>query len=259
MINQIDIEKSIHGDSWGKIHGGYFSNSENVKPLVNSILNILKRDSYDAVVDLGGGTGFLLSELMSQYDDQNMNWINLDCSDVQLTQSHNNKIKNVTGYVNSFKREEFVSEKTSVLWTMRSVLHYFGKNGLAHTLRYLRTQIKKGEFFIHQTASFKDAKDADCLNMLYKMMRTEKWYPTVEQLTSNLAETGWDVLSVQQAPPLPLFSTDLGRRYTLNQQNVDHIRSTIPDEFDVSEDVFRLFPEGFQANLFYYIFVCQAV
>jgi hypothetical protein len=61
---------------------------------------------------------------------------------------------------------------------MRSVLHYFGKDGLRPVLRHLRAQAKPGEYFIHQTASFERVRDANCLNNLYAMMRTQKWYPT---------------------------------------------------------------------------------
>jgi len=49
--------------------------------------------------------------------------------------------------------------------------------GLLPALLHLHSQARKGEIFLHQTASFEDKWDADCLNALYRHMNSDKWYP----------------------------------------------------------------------------------
>jgi len=144
------------------------------------------------------------------------------------------------------------------LFIMRSVLHYFGEEGLRPVLRHLRAQAKPGEYFIHQTASFRRQEDADCLNELYQMMRTQKWYPTVDFLCECLRAEGWQVLEVLPVLPLHLTCNDLMQRYHIDQKDVLHISDRLSINSPVSDEVFKKTDGGFCAFLHYWIYVCTA-
>jgi len=85
MNKQINREESVHGEKWGKLHGGYFSDPAIALPFVERARELLIESHADVVVDLGGGTGFLLSQLARQELCEGLTLVNLDCSDVQLT------------------------------------------------------------------------------------------------------------------------------------------------------------------------------
>jgi len=142
---------------------------------------------------------------------------------------------------------------------MRSVLHYVGEAGVLPLLRRIRGEARNGEFFVHQTASFDSGKDAACLNVLYGHMNTRKWYPTADVMRKSLADSGWRVTSVVPAPPLLLKSEDLARRYDLDAGAVARIRDAMATQFGEMHGVFRLKPAGFDANLHYKIFTCEAI
>jgi hypothetical protein len=99
---------------------------------------------------------------------------------------------------------------------MRSVLHYFGKDGLIPVLSHIRNQAKTGEVFIHQTACFESAIEAQCINVLYREMDTPKWYPSINELRESMAITSWQVIDICSAPPLKLWSVELRQRYELD-------------------------------------------
>ncbi|HRT06650.1 MAG TPA: hypothetical protein P5204_13225, partial [Kiritimatiellia bacterium] len=56
-------EQAVHGSSWGRVHGGYFSDTEVARPLVAAVRDVARETRPDRIVDLGGGTGFLLAQL----------------------------------------------------------------------------------------------------------------------------------------------------------------------------------------------------
>ena len=142
---------------------------------------------------------------------------------------------------------------------MRSVLHYFGENGITPLLRHLRDQAQEGEFFLHQSASFENEADAVCLNTLYKLMRTHKWYPTLNDLQKRLTESGWRVTVTTPAPSLLLTSDDLALRYALDTSDLVRIRDKMAEEFGKTNNVFRSKKSGFQVDLHYQIYTCVAV
>ena len=141
---------------------------------------------------------------------------------------------------------------------MRSVLHYFGEAGLLPVLLHLHSQARKGEIFLHQTASFEDKWDADCLNALYRHMNSDKWYPTACELESSMTKAGWHLTDMSAAPALLLTSDDLARRYALQMADVMRIRDVMAQEFGVQTSVFGVLPNGFWAKLHYRIYTCIA-
>ena len=194
MNDQIDIEKRFHGIVWNSVHDGYFSDPGIAGPLVEKVRIMARTSKADTIIDLGGGTGSLLSCIRAAGIGPDVSLLDLDDSPVQLDAARSAGFTLLRASVDSFSRHEIGSEGGRCLFVMRSVLHYFGKEGLRPVLRHILAQTRPGEYFIHQTASFRRQEDANCANTLYKMMGTKKWYPTVAFLRKCLREEGWKVL-----------------------------------------------------------------
>jgi hypothetical protein len=258
MQDAIGIEKVIHGQPWGAVHNGYFSDPAVARALVKAILDVQAMAPADVIVDLGGGTGFLLSQLVAQGLGTNAAMINVDCSEAQLEGSEKDGIAAVHLPITDFTRSRVARDDQRLCLAMRSVLHYFGVDGLDPLLAHLRAQVKSGEHFVHQSAAFDDEQDAACLNSLYRHMRTRKWYPTVREMEQRLAKAGWRVAGTRPAPTLVLDSGDLAHRYALDAGDVARIGDTMLDEFGGGSPVFRRTDAGFSADLHYRIFICVA-
>lgn len=258
MDESVSKEICLHGPKWGSLHGGYFSDVVIARPLVEKIIEALTHSRPEAVVDLGGGTGFLLSQLVGRGVVAGMKLVNLDCSDVQLATASGQLIHCILASIADFRRKDIAPEKDRLLWIMRSALHYFGENGLLPALQYLRGQAREGEFFVHQTASFESERDADCLNFLYREMGSHKWYPTVNQLCRLMVRAGWHLIDVSPAPALPLTSEELDRRYHIGRNDIMRIRNEIAQQFGKVNGIFTPLPEGFCAHLHYRIYTCVA-
>ena len=167
----------------------------------------------------------MLHELIKRCLATGIRLVNLDVSQKQLNVKHHSRILSVRRSIAEFRRSDIDPGDKSVLFIMRSALHYFGKGGLMPLLRHLRSQMKHGEFFVHQTACFNSAGEARCLNRLYDSMGTGKWYPTSKQLCRFLKKAGWSIMSVEPAPALALTSEDLGRRYRVSKHRLAEIRN----------------------------------
>lgn len=251
-------EQTVHGFAWGHVHGGYFSDPEVARPLVAAIRAEWTQVRPDRIVDLGGGTGFLLSQLRAAGIGQATALVDLDGSAAQLALAQQTGITCVNGSVDRFRRDEVVPPGHRVIWMMRSVLHYAGKEGLTPLLEHLRTQMETGESWVHQTACFERQENADCLNAIYHKMRTGKWYPTVADLRTRLEATGWQVKSVLPAPVLHLEASELAQRYGVDVTDLSHIRKEMAAEWGEQNEALRMKPGEFQTDLHYRIFVCQA-
>lgn len=254
---EIGKEIGIHGGRWEKFHHGYFSDPAVSGPLIEVVVGAVEKIRPTAVIDLGGGTGYLLSELLKRKIDPSIRLFDLDCSPRQLKETRSERITGLCLSLEDFKREMIASDADRVLFLMRSVLHYFGKDGLKKILSYLRAQMKKGEYFIHQTACFDSTKGADCLNRIYAAMGTIKWYPTAAELIPRLEAAGWDVLGVAEAPPLRLTSNELGERYRLRKKRNQKIREEILETFGEIAGILERTAGGFIAYLPYKIFRCR--
>jgi hypothetical protein len=256
MKEQIKREESVHGKHWSSLHGGYFSDPVVAAPLVRKVQELADKSRADTIIDLGGGIGSVLSLLLAEGVDREVSLVNLDASDIQLGATTRTGLSCVHGSVDSFSRRDVGHEEGRFLFMMRSVLHYFGEEGLRPALRHLRAQTLPGEFFVHQTASFLRRQDADCLNDLYKIMRTKKWYPTVDFLCECLRAEGWHVLEVLPGLALPLTNEALMQRYDLSRTELMSISDQLSQNPFVSEDVFKKTDDGFCAFLHYWIYVC---
>lgn len=259
MCARTDPEQAVHGASWAQMHGGYFADPVIARPLVAAVHEIQARDRPDVVVDLGGGTGFLLVQLRACGAGKGTALVDLDCSPAQLQVARESGLAVVNGTMDSFRRVEVVPDGARAMYVMRSVLHYAGEAGLAPLLRHVRAQARPGEYWIHQTACFDADNDAACLNSLYRRMRTGKWYPTAVRLRALLHAAGWEVVSSAPAPVLQLGSGELALRYGLTAAEIESIRRDMVRDFGTDHPVFRSNGAGFTADLRYQIFVCRAL
>ena len=259
---EIKREHNIHGQAWQSMHGGYFSSLEVVKPLLTKIAETCRKNPVENVIDLGGGTGFLLSHVASVLADNgfNLGFIDIDLSEGQLNAVSDPKIKTLCSSIDSFCRDEILKQRESAMFISRSTLHYYGKDGLLPAINHILQEMHKGEFFIHQTACFIQRESKDLMNLIYEMMGTGKWYPTADELCEFLGKTGFEVCEVSNAPALPLSSYSLMERYGISSDRVKEIIKCIKKEFyPPAPDVVELHSEdSFTAYLHYRIFVCRA-
>jgi hypothetical protein len=146
MEDHIGTEKIVHGQHWGTLHGGYFSDPAIARPLIEAAKIILVKTRADVIVDLGGGTGFLLNQLASHKIGADVTMVNVDCSEAQLDLIDANSISSVYTSIGEFKRSTIENGQKRCFFLMRSVLHYLGENGVTPLLRHLRDQAGEGEF-----------------------------------------------------------------------------------------------------------------
>jgi hypothetical protein len=81
-------EYDVHGQAWDKIHGGYFSSPEIAGYFIREVEAALANDRPDILVDLGGGTGFVLGEIIRRNPHLATNFVNVDLSGKQLHHEH---------------------------------------------------------------------------------------------------------------------------------------------------------------------------
>ncbi len=251
-------EQTVHGSPWGRMHGGYFSDPAVAEPLVEAVREICAMVRPGVIVDLGGGTGFLLSRLRELGASGMARLVDLDASVAQLEEARAQRLTAIEGTVGGFRRRDIAVEGESVMWLMRSVLHYAGEEGLGPLLKHVRAQAAEGERWVHQTACFERGEDASCLNELYRRMRTGKWYPTVAGLRSCLERTEWRVEDIRPAAALPLESDELGMRYGIGPDELQTIGRDLAEAFGKPRGVLEGGPVGFRAHLHYRIWICVA-
>ncbi|MBF0606465.1 MAG: hypothetical protein HQL61_02790 [Magnetococcales bacterium] len=262
LLSSCNKELSFHGESWNSAHGGYFSDPAVTIPLIDKLTQTIHRTSPDVVADLGGGTGYVLQRLRQTLTDQNIRLVNVDTSEKQLQANPGSAILTLNRCLSDVKREDLIADNGSLLFVMRSVLHYFGAEGLLPLLKHLRLQIKPGEYFIHQTACFEDEQGKEIMNLIFSHFGVDKWFPTVAELTDILQGLGWAVRCVEHTDSLLLTSEELSRRYLLDAGDVEAIVSDVTTCYGDRPgvcDVFVRKETGFDAFLHYKVFECQAV
>ncbi len=257
---EVSRESQSHGAGWASLHGGYFSSAEVAAPFVDKILDAACGAEPDVVVDLGGGTGFVLSRFADTIGDVGgIDLVDLDLAEEQLEAVADPRIRRARGSLAGFSRADIADPEQLFMFITRSTLHYLGMGGARNAISHVVSQMRSGEFFIQQTACFDEPEDALAMNMVYQMMGTGKWYPTTRALVGMLLESGFSLESVDDAPVLELTSASLGKRYGFSEA---HARAIVESmrEFDVGVNgIFEETEEGFVARLFYKIFVCRKI
>ncbi len=255
----IQREGSSQGAQWSAVHHGYFGSEAIARPLVDAVLQAVDTASPTVLADLGGGTGFLLGEVLKQRPDMGVRLVNVDLSADQLCACCEPRLECLQGSASKLRREDLEVGEGRLMLLMRSVMHYFGCEGALKLLRHLRAQMLEGELFVHQTACFWLGPHRRCINLLYQRMATGKWYPLVGELEYLLNKAGWEMLQVVPGPPLELDSPSLATRYDLDNDAVQAIRDELLADFGPLPHVFEPHDVGFTAWLHYHIFTCRAV
>ena len=261
---EVSKEKSVHGNKWNKIHGGYFSSRKNADVLLKMLKIATEQFQPDVIVDLGAGTGTILHWLSEILDSTHPKLVAMDISDNQLAvikEKYCGKIIPVNDSFTNFKRDGIpqLSESTGI-FISRSTFHYVGENFFSRLIQHIRSQMKTGEHFIHQTASFSDKHNASLLNHLYKMMHSAKWYPSVKLMKQVFENNNFKVYNILPCTPLPLESSDLQIRYALNDNDIEQIKNTIENKYpDADSNVFISSSNSFTAYLHYFCMHCVAI
>lgn len=238
MSSATENEKGLYGREWDHVHHGYFSDPTVAAPLLEVLIETIYDARPSVVADLGGGTGFIIDRLLEQKGMNGITFVNVDTSSDQLRQILDRRIKCVPYPIEKVTRADLLWGEEPLLLCMRSVLHYFGREGLEPMLGHLRAQMRSGEFLIHQTACFRDHRDQGILNLLYEGMGTGKWYPSVGELTQALEKEGWVVRGVNPAPSLVLPRDELMERYRVSEEKMADIAREIEHGLGHSPAVF---------------------
>ncbi|MEW6359096.1 MAG: hypothetical protein AB1696_22370 [Planctomycetota bacterium] len=255
----VEREAGVQGSRWSTVHEGYFSNPDVAQPLVNAICRAMKDRAPTVLADLGGGTGFILHQVLAQNPCEGVRVEDVDISTRQLSEDHDPHVVNLAYSAADVTRANLCPRQDDrLMFTMRSLLHYFGHKGSRSLLRHLREQMKPGEVFVHQSACFEDAIGAKCLDRIYAMMKSDKWYTTVDDMAKVLKKEGWAVTKIEAAPPIHLTSADLADRYHLSDADVKAIRDDVASRYGTIPGVFDLTEDGFSSWGHYRIFTCTA-
>ena len=259
LEHEVDREEGCHGARWSTMHGGYFSDPQRAKILLDLVMDRSRQMNPDVIVDMGGGTGFLLDQLVQHGIAPQIRLVNLDLSDAQLEQISNPRIEPVQESIFTFSRSHLTQHDETMLCMTRSALHYAGIFGLYPWLEHVRKQLRDGEYFIHQSACFEKMEDSLFMSELYEHMQSEKWYPTIEALERAMRITGFVLEAVFPAPSLELTSSALAARYHISDQDMAEINEAMGREYGMLPGTFEPRPSGFISWLHYRVFVCRAV
>ncbi len=254
----ISKEMIVHGARFASIFDGYFSSPDIARPLVEAVRRAADASRPRVLADLGGGTGFVLSELL-RGGLQGVRLVNVEASTKQLAACSDGHIVHMPVSIDRVTRQELLpgDANEKLLLISRSVLHYFGRFGLDPLLRHIRGQLRTGEFFVHQSGAFERQRDADQINHLYARMDTGKWFFTADELKLRLGDSGFIVREVLPAPCLEMSSADLGERYGLSPEKMASIGQEIEQIFGKHE-IFARDGGEFKALLQSSIFSCEA-
>ena len=126
MSYNVKREAHVHGELWAKQAAGYFSDPNMVKDYVAAIMRVASNDKPSVIADLGGGTGFILEQLIEAGLTENVKLVNIDESDAQLAMCKDPRITPRKGAFQSFRRVDIMGETESLMLISPSVLQYGG-------------------------------------------------------------------------------------------------------------------------------------
>lgn len=252
-------ETAVHGERWAAQYGGYFSDPAVAAPFLEIIEEYARAKQPDVLVDLGGGTGFILTELIKRAKiPADLSLFDLDLSDRQLESLPNSRIRSLKNSILEFRRASVANEKRRLMLITRSTLHYAGIMGQAPTLRHIREQMKPGEIFINQTGCSSTPEEALLTDELLERMRSDKWMAPLGSLVELCEKAGFRVKRKAKAPDLWLDEPTLSDRYGINADEMTRIREKLMEGYKDSPHL-RMTPKGFVIIQEYRILACEAV
>lgn len=259
MSYEAKREAHVHGKLWEKAAAGYFSDKRIARDYVAAIMRAAYSSKPSAIVDLGGGTGFIFEQLIEAGLAENVKLVVLDASESQLAMCENPRITPMKGAFQSFRRADIMEGTGSMMLICRSVLQYAGIFGQKPWLNHARSQMKPGEWFVHQSGCSDDAEAALELDVLFELMGVDKWVPHREALARLLAQAGFEVKDDFPMPPAAMISEELAVRYGVAPETLARIESGLRRTCANRPDLFKAAPGGFTFNFPYRVFVCRAI
>jgi len=257
MIGNTQNEQKLYGKTWNTAFGGYFADPEIASPLVRAVIEAVEVSNPSVIADLGGGTGFLLSEIgRSLGSDRSPSLVCVDEAAAQLDDCPDG-ILTLNCPVESVERSQLTGEDDPLMMCMRSVLHYFGEDSLRPALAHLRSLLAPGEYFVNQDICLEDVGDQAVANLLYLRMNTGKWYPTVDGLVGALESEGFRVVSCAPATTLCLSGPELEERYGIGRRQMEKIGREL-ERHSPSSRVFVRGEKAFTICLDYKVMTCVA-
>jgi len=258
MMGWQKLESRFYGKKWDAIHGGYFSDPVMAAPFVEMIATAVRRHRPDAVVDLGGGAGFVLSELAKRDLGCAPRLIDVDASPDQLTVARTRGLECLHVPAEKFTREMAVKDGESLMLIMRSVLHYYKEADHLPFLRHVRRQMKDKERFLHQTLAFASQQETGAINALYALMRTTKVFFTPAEITAMLAKGGFASSRPCVVHYVPVPSDELANRYQLTPSDIRAIIDRVGGRPGTKKVFTVTGTDSFLMFLKYYLFKCMA-
>jgi len=255
----IEREAHVHGSQWGSLYDGYFGDKQIARNYVAAIMRAAGKCKPSAIVDLGGGTGFILEQLVEAGIADDIRLVNLDESDAQLAVCKKKRITSRKGGLQSLCRSDIVNEAGSLMLICRSVLQYGGILGQKPWLNHLRRQLKKGEWFVHQSGCSDDLEAALALDVLFEMAGVDKWVPHKEAFVRLLKKAKFEITEDFPVQPLGMPSDGIAVRYGVSPQRMAEIKADLQRTCANRPDLFKSTPSGFVFNFPYRVFVCKAI
>jgi hypothetical protein len=259
MQYEVKREAHVHGKQWGKIAGGYFADKRIAEKYVAAIMRVAGRLKPSVIVDLGGGTGFILEQLVEAGIGEDVRLINMDESESQLAMCRHPRITPLKCDLQSFSRVDLVDEAGRLMLICRSVLQYTGILGQKPSLAHLRAQMKTGEWFIHQSGCSDDVEAALALDVLFEMMGVDKWVPHKEAFVRLMVQAGFEITEDFPLPAVDMISEEMAFRYGVSPETLSKIEADLRRTCANRPDMFRTTPGGFVFSFPYRVFVCKAV
>jgi len=260
MTEAFDIESERHvlGARFTKLFSGYFGDPLIARPLVDAISTAIQAHAPGILVDVGGGTGFVLSELLRVYPDTPCRLVDLDLSADQLREERDQRIRALQASAEVVTRNDLCPADETLMLTMRSVIHYFGHDNIIPFLKHLRSLLNPGEIMVHQTVCYADPKNARFLEQMIRGMGAEKSPLTKDEVLVFLEEAGWRVLGSIPGPAMVMGSAELAFRYHVTHDQIVDLSERVLGGFNMVPDAFAPMPDGFTLRTDYHIFTSMA-
>jgi len=255
----IESEKHVHGERFTKLFGGYFGDPQVATPLVDAIHRAIHAHTPRVLMDVGGGTGFVLSELLRVYPDTPCRLVDLDLSADQLGEERDQRITTLQASAEDVTRADLCAGDETLMLAMRSVIHYFGHANIVPFLKHLRSLLNPGEIMVHQTACYADPNNALLLEQMIQGMGAGKSPLTQAEVLRFLDEAGWRVLEFIPAPALFMASEELAYRYHVTVDQIRALSEEVLSGFKTVPDAFIATPDGFTIRTDYHILTSMAV
>lgn len=254
----VELEAHVHGKHWAAIYEGYFSDRNISADYVAAVMRAARAGKPASIVDLGGGTGFILQELVAAGIAEETRLINLDESGPQLAACAHPRINTREGSIQSLRREDIAKDGESIMLICRSVLHYGGIGLQRPWLGHLRALLKPGEWFVHQSGCSGDVEAALALDVLFEMAGVEKWVPHRDALVQLLQNARFEITEDFPVPMLAMPSSEFAGRYNVRPENMARIQTDLARTCRDRPDLYRETPGGFIFSFPYRVFMCRA-